>query len=87
MLPSDDNWMWALATHPTILDMIEMSLGKDAVLYASVSFPSPPRSAIILLLPAKPFGAAVACDFVPASILYPDLPCLDSNCIARHLGG
>ena len=35
LLPMDDNWMWALATHPVVLEMVEESLGTGAQLYAS----------------------------------------------------
>ena len=39
VLPSEGNWMWALATHPIILKMVELSLGPGAqVPY----FPKPP---------------------------------------------
>ena len=32
--------MWAIATHPTVLDMVESSLGEGTVLYASVRVPT-----------------------------------------------
>ena len=35
LLPQHDNWMWALATHPVILKMVELSLGPGAQIYAS----------------------------------------------------
>ena len=35
LLPPEDNWMWALATHPVVIRMVELSLGPDAQIYAS----------------------------------------------------
>ena len=35
LLPPHANWMWALATHPVIVKMVELSLGPGAQIYAS----------------------------------------------------
>ena len=35
LLPEDDNWMWEIATNPTLVGILEDMLGKGVNLYAS----------------------------------------------------
>jgi len=44
VLPPQANWMWALATHCKILDMLEQQLGKNLVLFSTQLATKPPQS-------------------------------------------
>eukprot|EP00050_Salpingoeca_kvevrii_P009545 m.309508 g.309508 ORF g.309508 m.309508 type:complete len:293 (-) comp23180_c0_seq1:87-965(-) len=41
-LPARDNWLWALATQPAVLDLVERQLGPNLVLFSAQLAVKPP---------------------------------------------